>query len=535
MARVGDGVHMFAVTAHDDATTGQTPLIEPLSLRQNSTTATILSPAIEATDVSLRRSVRELRHTKYARRLIFSDAVIICWSVAAAQILRFWDQPVLVGSPGSSGVGIGYTAVSCLLAAAWMCFLTLGSRSAKVTGRGLEEYAVLVAATLQLFGLIAIASMLFHVDVSRGYLAIALPLGLTGLVVSRWAWRHHTARMRRRGKDQDRLLIVGTAVSAHDIAVEFARDPWAGYQVVGICTPEGPRPGEPVISVDGHEIHVVGMDEAILDAVQRTGAHTVALAAAHSLRPVDVRRLMWDLEALQIDLMIAPGMIDIADRRLHSRPVAGMAMFEVVKPQYSRANSLIKRSFDISFALVALLLVSPVMLTTALAIRLTSPGRILYHSERIGMGGIPFRMTKFRSMFVDAEIRMPALIAENGGNAMFFKMRDDPRVTRIGKLIRKFSIDELPQFLNVLRGEMSVVGPRPQVRREVDSYDDLVYRRLAVKPGLTGLWQISGRSDLAVDDAIRLDLTYVENWSLYRDVIIIVKTVRTVLMGRGAY
>lgn len=151
------------------------------------------------------------------------------------------------------------------------------------------------------------------------------------------------------------------------------------------------------------------------------------------------------------------------------------------------------------------------------------------------MDGVPFRMTKFRSMFVDADARMPALIAANGGNAMFFKMKDDPRVTPVGRIIRKFSIDELPQFLNVLRGEMSVVGPRPQVRREVDSYDDLVYRRLAVKPGLTGLWQISGRSDLGVEDAIRLDLTYVENWSLFRDVIIILKTVRTVLVGSGAY
>lgn len=526
---------MFAVTTDENASSVKTPIQAPPEIRPNSILASILSANVAATGAHSRRSARELRHAKYARQLIFSDAVIICLSIAVAQILRFWEKPVLVGTPGSSDAGIGYTAVSCLLAVAWMGFLALGSRSAKVSGRGLEEYAVLVAATLQLFGLIAIASMLLHVDVSRGYLAIALPLGLTGLVISRWAWRHHTARIRRRGKNQDRLLIVGAAVSAHDIATEFARDPWAAYQVVGICTPEGPRLGDPTISVDGHDIPVVGMDQAILDAVQRTGAHTVALASTHSLRPVDVRRLMWDLDALQIDLMIAPGMIDVADRRLHSRPVAGMAMFEVAKPQYSRANSLIKRSFDISFALVALILVSPVMLTTALAVRLTSPGPTLYHSERIGMDGVPFRMTKFRSMFVDADARMPALIAANGGNAMFFKMKDDPRVTPVGRIIRKFSIDELPQFLNVLRGEMSVVGPRPQVRREVDSYDDLVYRRLAVKPGLTGLWQISGRSDLGVEDAIRLDLTYVENWSLFRDVIIILKTVRTVLVGSGAY
>ena len=144
-------------------------------------------------------------------------------------------------------------------------------------------------------------------------------------------------------------------------------------------------------------------------------------------------------------------------------------------------------------------------------------------------------MTKFRSMYQDADTRQADMIAANGGNAMFFKMKDDPRITPIGKIIRKYSIDELPQFLNVLTGHMSVVGPRPQVRREVDTYDDLVSRRLAVKPGLTGLWQISGRSDLAVEDAVRLDLTYVENWSLLQDIIIITKTIRTVLIGDGAY
>ena len=431
--------------------------------------------------------------------------------------------------------GVGYTAVSIVLALLWMGFLALGSRSPRVTGRGLEEYGVLVAATLQLFGLIAIASTLLRLDLSRGYLAIALPLGLVGLVANRWAWRYYTARKRRRGQDQDRLLIVGTAASAYDMATEFAKDPWAGYQVVGICTPGGPSQAAAPIFVGGQQIPVVGMDEAILDAVQRTGVQTVALSANHDLRPVDVRRLMWELEALQIDLMLAPGMIDIADQRLHSRPVAGMAMFEVVKPQYSRANSLIKRGFDIIFSLAALLAISPVMVVTAVAVRMTSAGPTFYRSERIGMDGVPFRMTKFRSMFVDAEARMPALIAANGGNVMFFKMKNDPRVTKVGKLLRKFSIDELPQFFDVLRGDMSVVGPRPQVRREVDSYDDLVSRRLMVKPGLTGLWQISGRSDLEAEDAIRLDLTYVENWSLWRDVIIIVKTVRTVLVGSGAY
>ena len=523
------------MTTNEFANALEDPSLPTLTLRQNISPKTLprttkaigVQPAI--------RSTRELRRAKYARNLVLSDSIIICCTVFLGQLIRFSDEPVQLESTWAASLHIGYTLVSVLLAVLWMAFLALGSRSPRITERGLEEYAVLAVATVQLFGLIAIMSLLLHLEVSRGYLAIALPLGLTGLMINRWWWRHAAARKRRRGENKTRLLIVGSTRAAHDIATEFARDPWAGYQVVGICTPEGPTDADDTISVAGQAIPIVGMDQAILGAVQSNGVHTVALAATHQLRPIDIRRLMWELEALGVDLMVAPGLIDVADQRLWSRPVAGMAMFEVAKPQYSRANSLLKRGFDIIFALAALVLVSPVMILTAIAVRLTSPGPVFYRSDRIGINGTEFRMVKFRSMYVDAESRMPALIADNGGNPLFFKIKDDPRVTRVGKVIRKFSIDELPQFFNVLRGDMSVVGPRPQVRREVDSYDDLVCHRLTVKPGLTGLWQVSGRSDLEIEDAVRLDLSYVENWSLLQDLIIIGRTVRTVLRGDGAY
>nr|WP_268794104.1 sugar transferase [Mycolicibacterium mucogenicum] len=480
--------------------------------------------------------MREQRHAKYARQLIFSDALVICSAVILGQIFRFAGadaRPVYVSLDG--GPHIRYLVVSAIIAIAWMGFLSLGSRSAKIVGRGFDEYVTLAAATLQLFGLIAIASTLLHFDISRGYLAIALPTGLVGLIATRWIWRKIHANKRRHGYNQSRLLVVGATSAAADIATEFAKDPWAGYHVAGFCTPMGPTHAKEVITIAGRDIPIVGTDEAILAAVLHTNADTVALAATHHLSPTDIRRLMWELETHGIDLMVAPGLIDIADQRLTSRPVAGMAVFEITKPQYSRANSLIKRTFDIAFAGAALLAVAPLMLVTALAVKLTSSGPIFYKAGRIGLDGIPFKMTKFRSMYQDADTRQADLIAANGGGAMFFKMKDDPRVTPIGKIIRKYSIDELPQFLNVLTGHMSVVGPRPQVRREVDTYDDLVSRRLTVKPGLTGLWQISGRSDLAVEDAVRLDLSYVENWSLLQDLLIIAKTVRTVLTGSGAY
>jgi len=480
-------------------------------------------------------SAREQRHAKFARKLILTDAAVISCAVLTGQLIRFAGTATHPVLSWSGSAHIGYTTLSAVLVALWMGFLALGSRSPKVTGRGFDEYVTLAAATLQLFGLVAIGSMLLHIDISRGYLAIALPLGLTGLFSTRWMWRRINGRKRQLGQDQSRLLVVGATRAARDIATEFAKDPWVGYQVVGICTPMGPSHPKEVITVAGHDIPIVGTDEAILDAVTRTGVDSVALAATHHLSPVEIRRLMWELETVGVDLMVAPGLIDIADQRLTSRPVAGMAIFEIAKPQYSRANSLLKRSFDVLFSGLALLAIAPVMIATAVAVKLTSPGPIFYRSERIGIDGTPFRMTKFRSMYTDADSRQAELIAANGGNTLFFKMKDDPRVTKVGKVIRKFSIDELPQFLDVLTGQMSVVGPRPQVRREVDTYDDLVSRRLSVKPGLTGLWQISGRSDLEVEDAVRLDLSYVENWSLLQDVIIIAKTVRTVLAGDGAY
>ncbi|MUL78453.1 sugar transferase [Mycolicibacterium sp. CBMA 226] len=480
--------------------------------------------------------MREQRHAKYARTLIFSDALVICSSVILGQVFRFattTGHPVYVSL--DNGPHVRYLAVSAVIAMAWMGFLSLGSRSAKVVGRGFDEYVTLAAATLQLFGLIAIAATLFHIEISRGYLAIALPTGLLGLVATRWMWRRIIGRRRLSGEDQSQLLVVGATGAAADIATEFAKDPWAGYHVVGFCTPMGPTDAKEVITVAGRDIPIVGTDEAILAAVERTGVDTVALAATHHLSPVDLRRLMWELDEHGVDLMVAPGLIDIADGRLTSRPVAGMAVFEIAKPQYSRSNSLLKRAFDVLFAVTALVAVAPVLIVTAVAVKLTSAGPIFYKAERIGLDGKPFKMTKFRSMYQDADTRQTDLIATHGGNALFFKIKNDPRITPIGTIIRKYSIDELPQFLDVLTGHMSVVGPRPQVRREVDTYDDLVSHRLAVKPGLTGLWQISGRSDLKPEDAIRLDLTYVENWSLTQDILIITKTLRTVLTANGAY
>ncbi|MFE9324772.1 sugar transferase [Nocardia sp. NPDC052278] len=486
---------------------------------------------------TLPRSERERWQAEYVRRLATTDFAVIAVAVGLAQLIRF-GGPVAPPLAWPMPYEIGYTVVSVLLALTWLAFLAAcNSRSPQVVGSGSEEYRRLVSATLRLFGALAIMSLIFQIEFARGYLAIALPLGLVGLMVSRLLRRLHTRQRRRReGEYRTSVLVVGWPEAAQAMATAFSRDPDSGYQVVGVCIPDGGTDAtEYAIRASGKSFSVVGDDRSVLDAVRRSGADTVAVTATDHLGPVELRRMAWDLDPLGIELIVAPGVVDIAGTRQTNRQVAGMPMLHIAKPQYDRAKSTGKAVFDMCFAGAVLFAILPAMVGIAMLVKLTSPGPVFYRSERIGRGGKPFQMIKFRSMYVDADRNAAALIEANGGNPVFFKMKDDPRITPIGKVIRKFSLDELPQFLNVVRGEMSVVGPRPQVQREVDTYDGNMRRRLLVKPGVTGLWQVSGRSDLSLEDAVRLDLSYVENWSMILDLLLIAKTIGAVARGEGAY
>jgi exopolysaccharide biosynthesis polyprenyl glycosylphosphotransferase len=274
----------------------------------------------------------------------------------------------------------------------------------------------------------------------------------------------------------------------------------------------------------------------ITEAVIATKSHAVAVAASERLHGNGMRELSWELEKLNIDLLVAPGVIEVAGPRLHVRPVAGLPLIHVEKPRYHGAKRFQKRLFDTLFSGLALLLASPLLVAIAVAVRLTSEGPVFYRQERIGLDGQPFEMIKFRTMVNGADARLDEVTDLNefrGG--VLFKMRNDPRITRVGRILRKYSLDEIPQFLNVLRGDMSVVGPRPPLAGEVAAYDDGVRRRLLVRPGITGLWQISGRSDLSWEDSVRLDLYYVENWSMMADLLIALKTAKVMLTHVGAY
>ena len=281
---------------------------------------------------------------------------------------------------------------------------------------------------------------------------------------------------------------------------------------------------------------VVGTSATVIEALKKTSADTVAVGAWSDFNQSDLRRLSWELEGSGVALVVAPSLTDIAGPRIHIRPVAGLPLLHVEQPEFSGGRRLLKGSTDRLSALVVLLIASPVLLGLAIGVRVTSRGGALFRQTRVGVDGRTFTMFKFRSMYADAEARLADLENQNqNADGLLFKMRDDPRVTPIGRWLRRFSLDEVPQLLNVVAGDMSLVGPRPPLPREVAQYGQDVRRRLLVRPGLTGLWQISGRSDLSWEESVRLDLHYVENWSLALDAMIIWKTVFAVLRRRGAY
>ena len=400
----------------------------------------------------------------------------------------------------------------------------------------MEEYRRVLLATLAVFGGVAIVSMLFKLEIARGYLMIALPAGVFFLVSLRWMARQVIARVREKhGRCITRVLVVGSPSAVRDLTSSLAREPRSEYQVVGACIP-GPMPRKKIDVPGVGEIPSFGDESNVVGAVTATGSHAVAVTATERLNGRGIRDLSWELEKLDIDLLVAPGVVDIAGPRLQMRPVAGLPLIHVEKPQYHGAKRFQKRFFDIAFSSGVLLFGLPVLLVVGLAVKLSSKGPVFYRQERIGLDGKPFEMIKFRTMVVGADKMVDKLSSLNESEGgVLFKIRDDPRVTRVGKILRKYSIDELPQFINVLKRDMSVVGPRPPLANEVKTYDDHARRRLLVRPGITGLWQVSGRSDLSWDDSVRLDLFYVENWSMISDLLIAIKTVKAMLAHSGAY
>lgn len=467
--------------------------------------------------------------------------VAITWERRMVAVVLAVDLFAILVSAGVAAVartgdplpGRRYALITAGLALAWVFSMWLSrAYESRYLALGSEEFKRTCNAALRLIAGIATVSYATQSTAGRRFVIIALPLAVVLDLLGRYAARKGLMSLRKKGRCVHRVIAAGSAQGVADLIRSTRRAPYAGMLVVGCCVDQrGP------IRISAIEdVPVVGDLSTISAAVAAAQASTVAVAARGELSAQGLRRLSWDLEGTGVDMLVAPAMTDVAGPRIHIRPVAGLPLLHVEEPELSGGRRLLKAMFDRSVSGLALLLLLPMFLVLGLAIRFTSPGPMLFRQIRCGRGGRPFTIYKYRSMHVDAEAQLDTLLTENErAEGLLFKIRRDPRVTSVGRWLRRYSLDELPQLLNVFRGDMSLVGPRPPLPSEVARYESDVSRRLLVKPGLTGLWQVSGRSDLTWDESVRLDLEYVENWSLALDFMILWKTVFAVVRGSGAY
>jgi len=464
----------------------------------------------------------------FSRLVTASDFIVVLVATASTHVLWFGFQHVRVAAPIE--LGIDYLFFSAGLVLAWMIALSAsGSRDTRILGTDSTEYRRVVNATLLLFGAIGVFAAMTQTDLARGYLVTAFPLGLALLLLSRWSWRRWLHVRRRRGEFSFRVLIIGNFESVRELAASLSIRPDAGYRVIGALVTDGGAG-----SIEGVPVTRVTHD-SLFSRLAESTQDTVIVVGSDELDATSINELSWRLDAGQ-QLVVAPQLVGVAGSRIHTRPVAGLPLIHVETPSYDGPKRFAKRAFDIVGSGVLLLALAPLLLVTAVLIKLAAPGPVFYRQERIGLSGEPFHILKFRSMIMNADAGLAALLEQQGnGDTPLFKIKHDPRITPVGRVIRRYSIDELPQLFNVLLGDMSLVGPRPQVDGEVRLYDSKASRRLAVKPGMSGLWQVSGRSNLSWEDSIRLDLYYVENWSVTSDLVILLRTARAVLGHDGAY
>jgi len=467
---------------------------------------------------------------RFQRTLLLSDSVIVAAAIVVSLLARFG---VTLAEVEVGGVLVQYSLVGLIVGISWLGMLAaFRTRTLRTLGVGFTEYKVIVSSSLFTFGILAIAFLLLQVDVARGFFMIALPVGLVALLLDRWLWRRWLNHMRSAGHYLARAIVVGDPSDVEYVVRQIDKKSGAAYKVIGIAIPQGDGLK---VSFAKDPVPVIASLGTVGQAVRATSADTVIVAGEPHGRVNFIRDLGWELEGLGADLVVASSLTNVAGPRIHFRPVEGLPLMHVELPNYDGGKHLFKRMLDVSLASMALLVLLPVFLVVAVAIRRDSDGPVLFKQERVGRNGATFRMLKFRSMVTSAEADLRDLLDRNEGSGLLFKIKDDPRITRVGRVLRRFSIDELPQFWNVLVGDMSLVGPRPPLQTEVLGYELHVHRRLYIKPGLTGMWQVNGRSDLSWEESVRLDLYYVENWSLTGDIIILWRTFRVLVAPVGAY
>jgi exopolysaccharide biosynthesis polyprenyl glycosylphosphotransferase len=452
----------------------------------------------------------------YLTALVVGDGLAALAAVVLTAVL----------SPGDAGLRL---LVGTAMAGWPLLQAAVGSYTERRLGTGTDEYKRVLLAGLAVLAGFALVDAAAGVD-ARLMVLVAVPVGTALTVIARALNRGRLHAARRRARMTKRVVVVGREVAVVDLVRRLRRDTAAGLHVVGACTASS---GDGLHLVE-HGVPVLGDLTEVVRVLDEARADAVLVASASETAAVYLRDLAWRLEGTNIELLVAPGLVEVAPARMQVRPTTSVPLIQILEPEFRGRRRLVKALFDRGTAALLLLLSTPVFLALATAVKLSSPGPAFYRHGRLGKRGEEFDVLKFRSMRMGGPSN-EELAAQNEGNDVQFKMRQDPRVTRVGAFLRRYSLDELPQLVNVLKGEMSLVGPRPHVAREVEQYGPDMHRRLLVKPGITGLWQVSGRSDLSWDDSVELDTRYVENWSIALDLSILLRTVRAVLGSSGAY
>jgi exopolysaccharide biosynthesis polyprenyl glycosylphosphotransferase len=403
--------------------------------------------------------------------------------------------------------------------------------SPNVLGQGADEFGRLGRGLFAGAVVLALGGLAVDSTNIRLWVFVAIPAIAVLAFPQRYLLRRLLHRSRREGKCLLPVMVAGSVDTARDLITRTRSAPHLGWRVEAACTFDGR--GDTDDELDG--VPVVGRLRDLAEHVRRGGYRVVAVASDPYWSPRRLQQLAWNLEGSEAEMVVAPVLMEVAGPRLHVSGVLGMPLLRVSAPAFSGARRVVKEIVDRVGAALLLTLFSPLILLISLLITLDSRGWPFYTQRRIGKDGRAFTMVKFRTMVSGADRLRDRLATVNQGHGLLFKMRKDPRVTRVGAVLRRYSLDEVPQLFNVLAGSMSLVGPRPPLPEETARYAPDVRRRLLVKPGMTGLWQVSGRSDLPWEESVRLDLRYVEDWSLTLDAVILWKTVRAVVTGQGAY
>ena len=450
--------------------------------------------------------------------------------IAAATFLAIRFRLTLSIFDTRSDVLENSALASLFFVGTWLVLLAFfGTYERDVFGAGTEEFKLVVNSSIFTAALVATMAFLMQYPLSRGFFVLLFPIGIVLLVLGRLATRRIIQHLRVAGHFNERVLLVGTPGYIGEIHTVLAREKWLGYQVMGCLVPSDYAG----LEVTSTGIPVLGHSEDVRAVVDELGPDIVFFTAGAVSSSTALRRLAWELEDnAHVQIIVAPNVTDVSSERIRIRPVAGLPLMHLARSRSQLATNDAKRVFDLVGSLLILALIWPLLLGLVVWIKRHDGGPALFRQTRVGREGAEFTCLKLRSMTIDAEERLAQLEARDH---VLFKSTHDPRVTKPGRFIRRFSLDELPQLWNVVRGEMSLVGPRPPLPSEVEQYEDDMLRRLNVLPGVTGLWQVSGRSDLSWEDTVRLDLYYVDNWSMVQDLLILARTVSAVIGSRGAY